>query len=107
MPTNRNEYYREWKKRNPNYMRQYHLLLRYGLTPELYDKIAEDQEHRCKICGRPAQLERCGKLHVDHLKGTKVVRGLLCDNCNKGLGLFRESISALIAAIEYLRCQPL
>lgn len=34
---------------------------------------------------------------------TKAVRGLLCDLCNRGLGMFRDSITNLINAADYLR----
>ena len=112
------EYQQEWRKKNPNYhkqwwrqntqrARQYKLLHLYGLTEEEYQKMAKEQEYCCKICLRPAQLEHHGKLHVDHLKGTKVVRGLLCNGCNKGLGFFCENPRVLAAAIEYLRVTAL
>lgn len=100
-------YSRAWHLKNPGQQRKYDLLFRYGLTEEIYQKMAEAQNHACKICQRPAQLEHHGRLHVDHIKGTRVVRGLLCSGCNKGLGLFQDSPAVLGAAIEYLRCQPL
>jgi len=117
----RREYLRKWRKKNPQYLertrrwraenrahlRAYNLLYRYGLTEAEYQKMAEGQEHCCKICQRPAQLEQHGKLHVDHLKGTKVVRGLLCRACNTAIGLFQEKPSVLAAAIEYLRVTAL
>ena len=116
--TRKREYQQEWRKKNPDYhkrwwrqnthrARQYNLLKRYGLTEEDYQRMAEEQENCCKICQRPAQLEYHGKLHVDHLKGTKVVRGLLCGACNQGIGLFKENPRVLAAAIEYLRVTAL
>jgi len=98
---------RRWREKNPDYHRQYKLLSRYGLTEAEYQRMAEEQEHSCKICQRPAQLERHGKLHVDHLKGTKVVRGLLCNACNIAIGLLKENPRILAAAIEYLRVTAL
>ena len=55
----------------------------------------------CAICGRPDPE------HVDHSHETGVVRGILCFNCNGGLGQFRDSIDALLNAVSYLtRADP-
>jgi hypothetical protein len=50
----------------------------------------------CPICGR-ADPE-----HVDHSHDTGVVRGILCFNCNGGLGQFRDSPDTLRDAAGYL-----
>jgi hypothetical protein len=42
-------------------------------------------------------------LSIDHCHNTGKVRGLLCDHCNKGLGLFKDNIDYLNKAIEYLK----
>jgi hypothetical protein len=72
-------------------------LFRYGISQEEYDKRVKEQESRCKICDR-----EYFPLCVDHLKGTKFVRDLLCDECNMALGLFHENIEVLREAIKYL-----
>lgn len=42
------------------------------------------------------------KLFVDHCHSTAVVRGLLCSNCNSGLGYFKDSAALMKAAVKYL-----
>jgi hypothetical protein len=54
------------------------------------------QDGVCAICGRP------NPEHVDHDHETGAVRGILCFNCNGGLGQFRDSIDALLSAASYL-----
>jgi hypothetical protein len=72
---------------------------RYGITPEEYDQLVAQQQGKCKICGIESN-----KLMVDHKHDeTKKVRGLLCNACNHAIGLFREDISTMIAAVAYLR----
>jgi protein-arginine kinase activator protein McsA len=54
------------------------------------------QGGRCLICQEET------KLHVDHCHETKKVRGLLCRECNTGLGKFKERVDLLERAIHYL-----
>lgn len=60
----------------------------------------------CAICKEPQSVLLKGELKrlaVDHCHKTKKIRGLLCDNCNKGLGLFKDKPELLNSASEYLR----
>jgi len=68
----------------------------YGLTLEEYLRLCELQRHRCKICDK-----RVAKLCVDH-KEKGSFRGLLCNTCNVGLGMFSDSVTHLESAIRYL-----
>ncbi len=75
---------------------------RYGISLAEYEQLLADQDGCCGICARHAEL--FGKpLSVDHDHATGRVRGLLCDDCNLGLGKFRDRIDLLEAAIAYLR----
>ena len=79
----------------------------YGITLEDYYKMLEEQNHVCAICGRAeyATDHRSGlprALAVDHCHETGKVRGLLCTNCNRGLGKFNDNIERLANAIKYL-----
>lgn len=72
---------------------------KYGLTIEAFDALLVEQRYRCRIC-----LDRLliDTTHVDHDHKTNVVRGLLCTNCNLGLGLFRDDPIRLRMALAYL-----
>ncbi len=59
--------------------------------------MSEAQNGLCAMCrDGPAA-------HVDHDHVSGQVRGLLCFNCNAGLGLFKDRTVVLAAAITYLR----
>lgn len=79
------------------------VLSSYGLTPEDYDEIFKAQNGVCAICSNPPGTGPSSKyLHVDHSHKTGVVRALLCDFCNRGLGIFRDDPDILMAAAAYL-----
>lgn len=101
------EYAREKRRRVAPEVRQgwerKRTLRRYGITPEDYDRMLEEQGGGCAICGNAANLWRPGcLLHVDHCHETGVVRGLLCDRCNMGVGYFNDDSVLLRLAAEYL-----
>lgn len=74
-----------------------HIKSRYGLNPEEYNKMLEDCEYRCEICGiKP------NRLCVDHDHKTNKVRGILCNYCNLGIGLLKDDINIILYAIKYL-----
>ncbi len=72
----------------------------YGLYPEHYAFILNYQNNKCAVCKRGFLND---KVCVDHNHQTNKVRGLLCDNCNRGLGLLADSEEILQNAIQYLR----
>jgi hypothetical protein len=78
-----------------------YLLSSYGLTVEDFKGILREQNNCCAIClspewGRPSPS-------VDHCHATGKVRGLLCNVCNRALGMFKDNIGVLENAIEYLK----
>lgn len=73
----------------------------YGLSAEEYEEMLEEQDGECAICHNFCSSGR--RLAVDHCHSTGKVRGLLCGNCNTGLGKFEDSIERLQRAIEYLQ----
>jgi len=73
---------------------------RYGITAEDYAQMLHEQGGVCAIC-RGAD-SRGRRLAVDHNHITGVVRALLCDTCNRGIGLLGDSSERLHAAARYL-----
>jgi transcription elongation factor Elf1 len=72
----------------------------YGLERDQYDQMLKATPH-CPICGSEAPLV------VDHDHSTQEVRGLICNNCNVGLGHFKDNQQSLLNAIAYLNNEPL
>jgi len=94
------EYYWKNKEKIDEKNRKRFLLQLYGITVEQYDDILKSQNGGCKICGKQCKSGR--KLAVDHDHKTKKVRGILCMNCNKGIGHFLDDPILLKKALTYL-----
>lgn len=87
---------------------------RYGLTEESFESLLAAQGGRCAICGAVEPGTHHGQWHIDHDhsccpdKATdtptcgRCVRGILCGQCNLGLGHFRDDPDLLAAAAGYL-----
>jgi len=88
---------------NGGYSRQFEFYIkkRYGIDIPEYLRIFEKQKGLCDICGKTPE-ENGKKLGVDHCHKTLKVRGLLCTNCNAGLGNFKETRQLFINAVNYL-----
>lgn len=90
-------------------LRDNRLRATYGITLAQYEAMVEEQGGGCAICGGTNGSGRA--LHVDHdhgcCAGTKscgaCVRALLCDPCNRSIGLMREDAQRLEKAAAYLR----
>jgi len=75
-------------------------LKRFGLTVEDYQSMLAAQAGGCAICGGQCKTGRILAIDHDHVTGR--VRGLLCGNCNKGIGQFEDTPSLLRLAAAYL-----
>lgn len=93
---------------NADRLKSSRLKKNYNITLEDYVNMFEEQDGACKLCCKKSP----NLLHIDHdhsccpKKGSscgKCIRGLLCGNCNVGLGNFQDDIQLLQRAIEYLR----
>jgi hypothetical protein len=70
----------------------------YGLSVEDFEEAERRQDGKCLICGTAPN-----RLYVDHDHSTGRVRGLLCSECNLGLGKFKDNPDVLLTAAQYLR----
>ena len=87
---------KETKERLYGGNRHYHLKHRYGIGADEFDKLVRDQDGVCAICNKPDPE------HVDHDHANGRVRGILCFNCNGGLGQFGDDPERLVRAQLYL-----
>lgn len=93
MPRNRNKTYEEQRVSR---------IRNYGIDVADYDRMLEEQGGGCYICGKKPEKRA---LDIDHDHKTGKVRGLLCSNHNRGIGLLEDDISLLAKAIQYLARQ--
>jgi hypothetical protein len=99
---------RKRHKEVPNIDRDYKLRKNFGISLADYNRMFEEQDGVCKICGNPEthidpRTQKVFNLSVDHCHKTGLVRGLLCMRHNKALGLFNDDSDLLIAAVNYLQ----
>lgn len=97
-----------WRKNNENKyklsLRRVNLKGKYGLTIEDYVRLLEKQGGKCALCGRSGTGRRTTKnYNVDHNHLTGKIRGLLCHQCNLGLGILGlDSVPRVKKLIKYL-----
>lgn len=71
----------------------------FGIGLDEYTALLDAQHGVCAICSR---IDPVRSLAVDHCHTTGKVRGLLCRDCNQGLGLYQDNIERLKRAADYL-----
>ena len=77
--------------------------LKYGITLDDRQALYAKQHGYCAICKTKLEINQ---LHTDHDHVTGIVRGLLCPNCNHGLGFFHDDPAMLKVALSYLQNPP-
>lgn len=92
-----------WYANNKLRVRENKLKRVYGLKNEDYDKMLQEQNNCCKICGVKDADTKKGYLVVDHCHKTGKIRSLLCNNCNTGIGLLKDSPEVIEKAAQYLK----
>lgn len=91
MPRNRNKTYEEQRISR---------IRMYGISVEDYERMLIEQDGGCYICGKKPENNRA--LDIDHDHVTGKVRGLLCSNHNRALGLLNDNPDLLLKSVEYL-----
>ena len=96
-------HWKHGKSRTKEYNLNYHMKSSYGIEIKDYDVMFANQNGVCAICsGNPPNGQRKKRLNIDHCHTTGNVRGLLCDACNRAIGLLKDSTEILGSAIQYL-----
>jgi hypothetical protein len=110
-------YQRSWSSRNKDKIKNHNsqdsrkragrktVCARYGITVEQFEELKRRQGGVCAICGQPETLVRQGglcELTIDHDHETGQIRGLLCNNCNRAIGLLKDNTQVLRSAAAYL-----
>ena len=103
-------HYHEQRRKNPDNVkveRAYRFKKMYGISMQEREELLKKADFKCEICKIPLVSEETAQTkntcHVDHDHITKKVRGVLCPNCNRGLGMFKDNLITLAAAMTYLK----
>ena len=91
----------EWRKERIDRIKWTKIKTQFGLTKEDYYNLLKEQNNCCAICGT-TDTGRYGYFSVDHCHDTNRVRGLLCSECNLGLGKFKDNPTFFYRAASYL-----
>ena len=94
------EYKKKWYAKNKAWAKEYANLKNYGVSTEALKNILSEQNNKCGICN--SDLDNSKNTHIDHCHTTGKIRGILCQKCNHGIGLFKDSTEILKRAILYL-----
>jgi hypothetical protein len=90
------------------YRREWHQIKKYGIDEGGFSLLWQIAEGKCNICGidliMPPNVrgQPLNAAVIDHDHETGNLRGLLCNGCNKGLGLFKENSNILINAAKWV-----
>jgi hypothetical protein len=89
-----------WYLKNIDHHENKRLLRVFGISSSQKKYLIEKQSSCCAICKNP--LDMAKHTNVDHCHTTGKIRGILCTNCNTGLGKFNDDLTILKLAIHYL-----
>lgn len=84
----------------------------YGIDTNKYEQMLEKSDGCCYICGKTQKENGGRRLSVDHDHSCcnkdreccgKCVRGLLCDTCNRAVGLLQDDPENALAVAMYIQ----
>lgn len=95
---------KEWNLKNKETARERYLQTRYGMSETEYNARLLAQNNSCPLCGKEFNHGDFGPDSpvVDHCHSHGHIRGILCNECNRGLGYFHDNPEALRMAAKYL-----
>lgn len=90
------------------YARNWHLIKKYNIDSDGFNVLWQAFKGKCGICNINLQMPQNGKgqprnaavIDHDHVSGN--LRGLLCNSCNKALGLFNDDVILLRSAMNWI-----
>lgn len=91
---------RKYYKNNKQKVLAYSRKRLYNILEKEYQLLLKEQNFVCAIC--KSKCATYENLSVDHCHNTNKIRGLLCNRCNRALGMFEDNISLLKKVIKYL-----
>jgi len=100
-PERKKEYQSRWCKNNSEKMYALQLKWKYDLTIENYNRMFEEQNGVCAICGETERVHT--KLSVDHDHVTGKVRELVCSRCNSAMGFLDDNSVKALKLANYLK----
>lgn len=90
----------KWYHDNQSRAWEHRRKTKFGLAFGEFDRMLEVQNHQCLVCEIP--FDDKDKPHIDHDHETGIVRGLLCRQCNWGIGHFKDNPFILRRALAYI-----
>jgi Recombination endonuclease VII len=98
-------YQARYRAENAETLRHKERERKFGISRQKYADLFHSQRGVCAICFQPETATRKGvikALAVDHDHQTGEVRGLLCYECNTGIGKLKDDPEVLRNAADYL-----
>lgn len=81
---------------------RFYELRQYGMNDAIYAAMLASQGGRCAICRTDTPSTRRDYFDIDHCHRTGKIRGLLCETCNRAIGLMKDDAQRLRDAADYV-----